>query len=101
MSETPGPLPSVRRATLHGYVTVLLGTLLVAFGALSGPAVGRPTAEFGGIVLGILAVGSGVVGHIRPERFPRGTESAPTSLYLLAGVATVAFAFAMVSLSSG
>lgn len=89
---------SLRRATLHGYVAVLLGVLFGAFGAPSVLATGRSAADVGTVVLGVLAVRSGVRGYFRPEQYPRGSESAPTYLYVLAGVATVAFGFGMAAL---
>ena len=82
---------SIHRGALQGYLIGLLGLLFVIENALSVLTVGWSVARLGGLVLGLCAIGGGVFGYFCPERFPHGTEPAPTYLYVLAGVATVAF----------
>jgi hypothetical protein len=81
-------LPSVSRATLHGYVVGLVGLAFVtehAPAALRGSVVGAA-----GVGLGLLALAAGALVGLQPERLARGSEAAPTALYLLAGAATAA-----------
>ncbi|WP_089816187.1 hypothetical protein [Halomicrobium zhouii] len=94
-SSTTVPSVSIHRAALQGYLLVLLGFLFVIENALSVLTASVSGAHVSGLVLGLFGIGGGVLGYSSPERFPRGTEPAPTYLYVLAGVATVAFVFSI------
>jgi len=90
------PSTSLHRAALQGYLIALLGLLFVIENALSVLTTGGSVTDISGIVLGLFAIGGGILGYFSPERFPHGSEPAPTYLYVLAGIATVAFVVAMV-----
>lgn len=94
-STTTADWVSAHRASLQGYLVVLVGLMLIAENVSSGVATGGFLTNVGGVVLGVLAVGGGAFGYLRPEQLPRGTEPAPGYLYVLAGVATVAFLLSM------
>lgn len=85
------PSISIHRAALQGYLVGLLGLLLVVENVLSVLTTGGSLTDISGVVLGLCALGGGALGYFRPERLSRGTEPAPTYLYVLTGVATVAF----------
>ena len=93
-SNATAPSISIRRATLQGYLVFLLGLLLVIDNTLAALSTGTSLADISGTAVGLFAIGGGVLSHIRPERIPRGAESPPTYLYVLAGIASVAFVFA-------
>lgn len=97
MNSSSGRLASIsiHRATLQGYLLVLVGFLFIVENALSVLRTGGTLTEISGIVLGLFAIGGGAVSYFDPDQFSRGTEPAPTYLYVLAGVATVAFIVSM------
>ena len=86
------PVESVRRVDLFAYVLGLLGVSLVTEFVAGGD---------GGSAATLVSVGATLMGacvvlgafHVRrhPENVRRGTEPAPVFLYLIAGVASVAF----------
>ncbi|EMA45630.1 hypothetical protein C448_07332 [Halococcus morrhuae DSM 1307] len=84
---------SIRRATFQGYLVFLLGMLLIVENVLSALTTGDFYTDIIGIALGLFAIGGGVLSYLRPEQLSRGTEPAPTYLYVIAGIATVAFVF--------
>ncbi|WP_327050896.1 hypothetical protein [Halomicrococcus gelatinilyticus] len=92
---------SIQRAALQGYLLILLGLLFVVENALSVLAASGSLTGISGVVLGLFAIGSGVLVYFRPDKVSRGTEPAPTYLYALAGVATIAFLFSIVSVLQG
>jgi hypothetical protein len=85
------PSISTHRAALQGYLVGLLGLLFVVTNAQSALTTGGSLTDISGIVLGLCAIGGGALGYFRPEQLSRGTEPAPAYLYVLAGIATVAF----------
>ena len=87
---------SARRADLYGYLLVLPGLLFVVENVVAAQTTGVSLAEISGSVLGLFAIGTGVLVYFEPRRIPRGTEPAPTHLYVLAGVSTLAFTAAVV-----
>lgn len=89
---------SIHRAALHGYLILLVGLLFGVESALSALTTGMSLFNIGGIVVGLYGIGGGALGYFRPEGFPRGTEPSPTYLYVLAGISTLAFGFAILPL---
>ena len=89
------PSISIHRATLQGYLMFLLGLLFVVENILSMFTTGLSLVDLSGIALGLFAIGGGALGYFRPEQLSRGTEPAPTYLYVLACIATVAFVYSI------
>ena len=85
------PLESVRRVDLFAYVLALLGLSFVPEFAADGGG-SAATLASAGAALVCLCVVLGAF-HVRrhPENVRRGAEPAPVFLYLIAGVASVAF----------
>jgi surface polysaccharide O-acyltransferase-like enzyme len=100
-STVRGPSLPIQRATLQGYLLILLGLLFVVENAVSVLAASGSLTGISGVVLGFFAIGTGVLVSVRPENVSRGTEPAPTYLYVLAGVATIAFLFSIVFVLQG
>ena len=86
---------SIRRAHLHGYLVSLVGLLLLVEAASTALTAGLSLAVGCGGIVGLFAVGGGVLVSVAPDRHPRGSDPAPPQLYLIAGIATVAFPFAV------
>jgi surface polysaccharide O-acyltransferase-like enzyme len=95
-STVRGASISIQRATLQGYLLILLGLLFVVENAVSVLASKGSLTGISGVVLGLFAIGSGVLVYVRPEKVSRGTDPAPTYLYVLAGVVTIAFLFSII-----
>jgi hypothetical protein len=83
-----------RKADLDGYVLVLVGLLFVLDNGMRVREVGQNLAAVGGVVLGMVAVTTGIYLRWHPTDESQ-TEPAPAYLYVLAGVATVAFIVAV------
>ncbi|WP_249038753.1 hypothetical protein [Haloterrigena salifodinae] len=88
----------MRRATLHGYLLLLVGLLFVVEATVALTA-GVSSAELGGLVFGLFGVGAGVLVSLEPRRVPRGMEPAPTSLCVIAAVATLGFVVAVIGMT--
>lgn len=86
------PVDRIRRVDLFAYVLALLGLSFVTeFAAGSdGGSAAAVTSLGTALVGGCTALGALIVRR-HPENVRRGTEPAPVFLYLIAGVATVAF----------
>ena len=86
------PVESVRRVDLFAYALGLLGVSFVPGFATDGGGGSAATLVSAGAALMGICVVLGAF-HVRrhPENVRRGTEPAPVFLYLLAGVASVAF----------
>ena len=84
------PVESVRRVDLFAYVLGLLGLSFVT-DAAAGSGSAEPFVSLGAALVGACVVIGAF--HVRrhPENVRRGTEPAPVFLYVLAGVASVAF----------
>lgn len=85
---------NVRKADLNGYILVLVGLLFVLNNGMQLRETGPNMAAVGGTVLGFLTVGLGIYERRNPTDEAQ-TEPAPTYLYVLAGIATVAFVAAV------
>ena len=86
------PVESVRRVDLFAYVLGLLGLSFVTeFAAGSGGGSAVTLVSAGAALMGLCVVLGAF--HVRrhPQNVRRGTEPAPVFLYVLAGVATLAF----------
>jgi drug/metabolite transporter (DMT)-like permease len=85
------PVERIRRVDLFAYVLALLGVSFVTEFAAGGGGSAAAVTSVGAAIVGVCAIVGAL--HVRrhPENVRRGTESAPVFLYLLAGVATVAF----------
>lgn len=88
---------SIHRAALEGYLILLVGLLFLVENGIALTA-GMSLTNISGIALGLFGIAGGALGYFMPERFPRGTQPAPTHLYVLAGIATVFFGFTILSL---
>lgn len=92
-SETNIDSRSIRRASLSGYLLILVGlTFVIDYGwrALSS---GVTLVTVAAMIVGLFTIAGGILGHLRPNELPNGAEPAPTYLYVLASIATIAFAF--------
>ena len=96
-SNVSSAVVSARRADLYGYLLFLPGLLFIVENAAAALTTGVSLAEIGGFVLGLFAIGTGVLVHFEPQRVSRGTEPTPSHLYVLAGVTTLAFAATVVT----
>ena len=85
------PVEWIRRVDLFAYVLGLLGvSFLTEFATWSGGSV-ETVASLGAAMVGLCTVAGALLVRRHPENVRRGTEPAPLFLYVLAGVATVAF----------
>jgi hypothetical protein len=86
---------SIQRASLTGYLIILVGLGFAVDYGWRAISSGVTLVTVSAMILGLSAIAGGVLGHLRPDELPNGTEPAPTYLYILASIATIAFAFWM------
>jgi hypothetical protein len=92
MSSFP---PTIRRADIWSYIFVLLGIQIIIDYGLTSSGV---ALQIGGIVVGLSAIGGSVLNYLNPDNINNGSDPAPSYLFVLAGIATVAFAIVIISI---
>ncbi|MFC4550122.1 MULTISPECIES: hypothetical protein [Halorussus] len=91
------PVSRIRRAHVFAYLFFLQGGVFVLDNVASMLADGVVAATAAGACLGLFGVLAGFLSLFRPEEYGGGTDPASRAVLALATVATVAFAFLVVS----